>query len=223
MGHRTVRLTLLAGTAIVIAGCGAGSHVAPRTSTPTPSSSSTGQSAVAAATPAPSPTPGGPTAGPGGCQVAASAGPPVGVTLISCYAMTGEVASRGGFYDDLEADGAVSCSDWARNGERVSGAAGEVLPAPDPASAGVAVNGQDLAFTFYIGPYTGPGSYPSTDLDELASLGDLEWATENPTDFTAQVSADGSGSLSASLSNEAGNGEIETITETWICVTEPPD
>ena len=30
------------------------------------------------------------------------------------------------------------------------------------------------------------------------------------------------GSLSASLTNEAGNGETETITETWICVTEPP-
>ena len=214
-----VGLTLLAGTAILVAGCGARS---PR-ATPTPPlpPTSASQSEVAAATPTPSPTPGGPTAGPGGCQVAAFAGPPAGVTLISCYSMSGEVVSRGGFYDDLEGDGAASCSDWARNGEQVSGGAGEVLPAPDPATAGVAVNGQDLAFTFYIGPYTGPGSYPATDLDELASLGDTDWANVNPTDFAARVSADGSGSLSATLTNDAGNGETETITEIWICVTEP--
>jgi len=145
------------------------------------------------------------------------------VTLITCYSMTGEVASRGGFYDDLEGDGAATCADWARSGEQVSGSAGKVLPAPDPSAAGLAVNGQDLAFTFYIGPYTGPASYPSTDLEELASLGDTDWANVNATDFTAQVSADGSGSLSASLTNDAGNGETETITETWICVTEPAD
>ncbi|MGD0370565.1 MAG: hypothetical protein ABSC16_02535 [Candidatus Dormibacteria bacterium] len=223
MRHRIVALTLLAGTAILIAGCGAGSQPATSTSTPPPSSRSTSPSVVAAATPTPSPTPGGPTAGPGGCQVAASAGPPAGVTLITCYSMTGEVVSSGGFYDDLEGNGAVSCSDWARSGEQVSGAAGEVLPAPDPSTAGVAVNGQELAFTFYIGPYTGPGSYPSTDLDELASLGDTDWNNVNATDFTAHVSADGSGSLSASLTNEAGNGETETIIETWICVTEPSD
>ncbi len=137
--------------------------------------------------------------------------------------MTGEVAARGGFYDDLEADGAADCSEWAKHGEQVSGAAAEVLPGPDPASAGVALDGQDLAFTFYIGPYTGPGSYPATDLDELASLGSIDWANVNPTDFTAQVSADGSGSLSASLTNDAGNGQTETIHESWICVTEPPD
>jgi hypothetical protein len=145
------------------------------------------------------------------------------VTLISCYTMSGQVASHGGFYDDLEGNGALSCSDWAKNGEQASPAAAEVLRAPDPSAAGVVVNGQDLAFTFYIGPYTGPGSYPATDLDELASLGDADWAKANPTDFTAQVNADGSGSLSASLTNDAGNGETETITETWICVTEPSD
>ncbi len=38
---------------------------------------------------------------------------------------------------------------------------------------------------------------------------------------TAQVNADGSGTLSALLLNSGGNGETETGTESWICVTEP--
>ncbi|MGD0834756.1 MAG: hypothetical protein ABSA40_10125 [Candidatus Dormibacteria bacterium] len=225
MRNRALLPLFLAGMALVISSCGISVQTPSNSSGSTPpagGTSSTPITTTAAATPTPA-TAGGPTAGPGGCQVAAADFPPSGVTLISCYTMAGEVTASGGFYDDGEGNGAVSCTDWVTNGEQTTGAASEVLPAPDASEADITVNGNDLEFGFNIGPYTGPGSYPSTSLYEFASYGDTDWDNDNEaaSSVTAQVNADGSGTLKATLINSGGNGQTETITESWICVTEP--
>jgi hypothetical protein len=153
--------------------------------------------------------------------VAAAQIPPSGVTLITCFTMSGEVTASGGFYDSDEGAGATSCAAWAENGQQIPGGAGEALPAPDPSTAGVSVNGEELAFNFYIGPYTGPAAYPSTALDELATYGETTWGNTSTSQFTAQVKADGSGTLTTTLGDDSGNGQNETITETWTCATFP--
>jgi hypothetical protein len=174
-----------------------------------------------------SPAPSGPrpTLGPGGCSIPAPATAPSGLTLYVCYTISGAVSASGGFIDSDQGTNAVSCADWAQYGGEAPGSAAAALQAPDPGDAQVTVNGEDLGFDLVINPYSGPGTYPSTTVAQSVSLGDtLSWSTNNTktATFTAQVSSDGSGSLTAGdLANDASNGTMESVSESWTCVLEP--
>jgi len=187
---------------------------------PTPAS---GASVTRGGSPAPSGP--GPTTGPGGCSIAPPATAPSGLTLYVCYTISGSVSASGGFVDSDQGAGALSCADWAQYGGEAPGSAAAALQAPDPGDAQVTVNGEDLGFDLVINRYSGPGTYPSTAVAQSVSLGDtLSWSTNNTktATFTAEVSADGSGSLTAGeLANDASNGTTESVSESWVCVMEP--
>ena len=174
-----------------------------------------------------SPSPGGlgPTAGPGGCSIAAPASAPSGLTLYVCYTISGSVSASGGFIDSDQGAGALSCADWAQYGGEGPDSAAAALQAPDPGDAQVTVNGQGLGFDLVINPYSGPGSYPSTTVVQSVSLGDtVSWSTNNTktASFSAQLSSDGSGSVTAGeLASNSSNGTSESVSESWVCVMEP--
>jgi hypothetical protein len=234
-GRMTSRQTVVAVvvvTACLVAAC----HGSPA---PTPHSTGTVMAASPGASPTGSPTAGasvtrgaspspsgpGPTTGPDGCSIAAPATAPSGLTLYVCYTISGSVSASGGFIDSDQGANALSCADWAQYGGEAAGLAGAALQAPDPGDAQVTVNGQGLGFDLVIDPYSGPGTYPSTTVAESVNLGDtLSWSTNNTktATFTAQVSSDGSGSLTAGeLANDSSNGTIESVSESWVCVMEP--
>ncbi|MGD1054352.1 MAG: hypothetical protein ABR950_11070 [Candidatus Dormibacteria bacterium] len=231
----TSRQPLFAALAVLtclVAAChGSPATTAHSTGGATPSAVGTGVAVSAA--PGASTSPGtspssnvpGPTTGPGGCPIAAPATAPSGLTLYVCYTISGAVDASGGFVDSDQGAGALSCADWAENGEEGAGSAGAALQAPDPGDAEVTVNGQDLGFDLVINPYSGPGSYPSTTVAESVSLGDtLSWSTNNAktATFSAQVSSDGSGSATATaLANDSSNGSVESVSESWVCAMEP--
>jgi len=172
-----------------------------------------------------SPSGRGPTTGPGGCSIAAPATAPSGLTLYVCYTISGAVSASGGFIDSDQGAGALSCADWAQYGGEGPVSAAAALQAPDPGDAQVTVNGQGLGFDLVINPYSGPGSYPSTTVAQSVSLGDtLSWSTNNTktASFSAQVSSDGSGSVTAGeLASDSSNGTVESVSESWVCVMEP--
>ena len=185
------------------------------------------RSTGASLTPGASPSPSGPrpTTGPGGCSIAAPATAPSGLTLYVCYTISGSVSASGGFIDSDQGANALSCADWAQYGGEALGSAAAALQAPDPGDAQVTVNGQALGFDLVVNPYSGAGSYPSTTVAQSVSLGDaVSWSTNNTktATFTAQVSSDGSGSVTAGeLANDSSNGTIESVSESWVCVMEP--
>jgi hypothetical protein len=225
-------VAVVAVLACVVAACQGAPASTPRsTGTATAASAGTGLSdspmASASVTPGTSPSPSGPrpTTGPGGCSFAAPATAPSGLTLYVCYTISGSVSASGGFIDSDQGANALSCADWAQYGGEAPGSAGAALQAPDPGDAQVTVNGQALGFDLVINPYSGPGSYPSTTVAQSVSLGDTaSWSTNNTktATFTAQVSPDGSGSMTAGeLANDSSNGTIESVSESWVCVMEP--
>ena len=199
-----------------------------RTATPSPAGTGVASSPALGASTAPgtSPSPSGPrpTTGPGGCTIAAPATLPSGLTLYVCYTISGSVSASGGFIDSDQGANALSCADWAQYGGEAPGSAGAALQAPDPGDPQVTVNGQDLGFDLVIDPYSGPGTYPSTAVAQSVSLGDiLSWSTNNTktATFTAQVSSDGSGSLTAGeLANDSSKGTTESVSESWVCAME---
>jgi hypothetical protein len=166
-----------------------------------------------------------PTTGPGGCSIAAPATAPSGLTLYVCYTISGSVSASGGFIDSDQGANALSCADWAQHGGEAPNSAAAALQAPDPGDAQVTVDGQGLGFDLVINPYSGPGSYPSTTVAQSVSLDDaVSWSTNSTktATFTAQVSPDGSGSVTAGeLANDSSNGTIESVSESWVCVMEP--
>ena len=232
MTSRHPVVAVVAVLACVVAAC-QGSPASTPHSTGTATAASPGTSptasptAGASVTRGASPSPSGPrpTTGPGGCSIAAPATAPSGLTLYVCYTITGSVSASGGFIDSGQGASALSCADWAQYGGEAQGSAGAALQAPDPGDAQVTVNGQDLGFDLVINPYSGPGTYPSTTVAQSLSLGDtVSWSTNNTktATFTAQVSSDGSGSLTAGeLANDSSNGTIESVSESWVCVMEP--
>jgi hypothetical protein len=231
MTSRQTVVAVVAVTACVVAAC----HGSPA---PTPHSIGTATAASPGASPTGSPTarasvtrgaspsPSGPrpTTGPGGCSIAAPATAPSGLTLYVCYTISGSVSASGGFIDSDQGANALSCADWAQYGGEAPGSAGAALQAPDPGDPQVTVNGQDLGFDLVIDPYSGPGTYPSTAVAQSVSLGDiLSWSTNNTktATFTAQVSSDGSGSLTAGeLANDSSKGTTESVSESWVCAME---
>ena len=209
----------LAGVVLAVAACQGSPAVSTHSAGSSPS-----VSAPATATPTASPSAGltGPSTGPGGCSIPAPAAPPSGLALYTCYTVTGAVAGSGGFIDPDLGAGALSCADWAQNGEEAPGAGAQGLQAPDPGDAQVTLNGQVLGFDLQIVPYTGPGAYTSTTVAESVSLGTaLSWSTNYAPKaaFAAQVNADGSGSVTISgLANDSSNGTTLSVSESWVCV-----
>jgi hypothetical protein len=225
---RAGRVSVGAGIAAAVLACGLGAlgassapgaGTAAISSTPTPSVST-------ARTPTPTPAPASglaePTAGPGGCSIAAPATPPSGLTLYVCYTISGSVNATGGFVDEDQGPGAFSCADWAESGDEPPGSAIEALQAPDPGDAQVEVNGMTLGFDLAIQPYTGPASYSSTGIAQSVSIGySLSWSTNSTTTatFSANLEADGSGSVTVTnLHDDSSNGTTENATESWVCV-----
>jgi len=178
------------------------------------------------ATPTPTPTPAlgapEPTVGPGGCPIAAPVVAPSGLTLYVCFTISGTLNASGGFMDEDRGAGALSCPDWAANGEEGAGSAIQALQAPDPGDAQVEVDGQDLGFDLAIDPYNGPGGYSSIIVAQSVSVGEgLSWSTNATTTatFRAQVNPDGSGSVTlTNLHNDSSNGSTENVSESWVCV-----
>ena len=229
----TSRRPVVAAVAVLaglVAACqGAPASTPPSTGTGTAAGAGLSEAPTTGAsmTPGTTPSPSGPrpTSGPGGCSIAAPATAPSGLTLYVCYTISGSVSASGGFIDSDQGANALSCADWAQHGGEAPSSAAAALQAPDPGDAQVTVNGQDLGFDLVINPYSGPGSYPSTAVAQSVSLGDtVSWSTNNTktATFTAQVSADGSGSVRAGeLANDSSNGSIESVSESWVCVMEP--
>jgi hypothetical protein len=229
----TSRRPVVAAVAVLaglVAACqGAPASTPPSTGTATAAGAGLSEAPTTGAsmTPGTTPSPSGPrpTSGPGGCSIAAPATAPSGLTLYVCYTISGSVSASGGFIDSDQGANALSCADWAQHGGEAPSSAAAALQAPDPGDAQVTVNGQGLGFDLVINPYSGPGSYPSTAVAQSVSLGDtVSWSTNNTktATFTAQVSADGSGSVRAGeLANDSSNGSIESVSESWVCVMEP--
>ena len=168
----------------------------------------------------------GPTLGPGGCVLSTPTAPPAGLTLFVCYRMSGQVTAQGGFEDEAQSVSGLSCSAWAAHGNLPAGQTGAVLFLPDPGDAQASVAGQPIGFYLAIGAYTGPGSYrAATDVVESATVGEsVSWSTnaDPKATFSAQVSADGAGSVTAAnLREDNSAGGLETVTETWTCAVEP--
>ena len=209
----------LAAVVLAVAAC-QGSPAASMRSTSSPPSISASARATATASPTPALT--GPTTGPGGCSIPAPATPPSGLTLYTCYTVTGVVTGSGGFIDPGLGAGALSCADWAQSGQEPSGSGAQGLQAPDPGDAQVTLNSQDLGFDLQIVPYTGPGAYASTTVAQSVSLGTtLSWSTNFAPKaiFAAQVNPDGSGSVTISgLANDSSNGTTLSVSESWVCV-----
>ncbi len=223
---RPGRVSVAAGIAVAAIGCaiaaaqsssdpGRESTAAVATPAPSPSVSSS-------ATPTPTPVQAaGATTGPGGCSIAAPPSPPSGLALYVCYTITGTVSASGGFIDEEQGAGAFSCADWAQDGEEPAGSAIHALQAPDPGDAQVEVDGQLLGFDLAIEPYSGPGSYRSIAVAQSVSVGaGQSWSTNSAplATFSAQVSADGSGSLTVTdLHDNSSNGTTESASESWVC------
>jgi hypothetical protein len=215
---------------VVAAGVGAALSSSDPSERPAPTAPTASPGGVSTVTATASPTVAAagaprPTTGPGGCAIAAPAAAPSGLTLYVCFSMSGAVTASGGFIDSDQGAGASSCADWAEDAAEAPGSASAALQAPDPGDAQVTVGGQDLGFDLVIEPYTGPGTYPSTTVAESVSLDDTaSWSSNSTTaaTFTAEVSPDGSGSLSVSdLHNDSSNGTTENASESWVCVMEP--
>jgi hypothetical protein len=232
MTSRHPVVAVVAVLAGLVAACQGAPASTPRsTGTPTAAAAGAGLSeaptAGASVTPGTTPSPSGPlpTTGPGGCSIAAPATASSGLTLYVCYTISGSVSASGGFVDSDQGANALSCADWAQYGGEGPSSAGAALQAPDPGDAQVTVNGQGLGFDLVINPYSGPGSYASTTVAQGVSLGDtVSWSTNSTktATFTAQVSPDGSGSVTAGeLANDSSNGTIESVSESWVCVMEP--
>jgi hypothetical protein len=224
---RPGRASVAAGIAVAALSCAIAvlqSSSAPR-ARPAAAASTSSPRAFATLTPVPTPASAlgaGPTTGPGGCSIAAPPSPPSGLTLYVCYTISGSVDSSGGFIDEDQGTAAFSCADWAENGAEAAGSASRALQAPDPGDAQVEVDGQALGFDLAIDPYDGPGAYASTGVAQSVSVGDsLSWSTNNTTKATygAEVSADGSGSVTVTALNEdSSNGSTEDASESWVCV-----
>jgi len=227
----TSRRPVVAAVAVLaglVAACqGAPASTPPSTGTATAAGAGLSEAPTTGAsmTPGTTPSPSGPrpTSGPGGCSIAAPATAPSGLTLYVCYTISGSVSASGGFIDSDQGANALSCADWAQHGGEAPSSAAAALQAPDPGDAQVTVNGQGLDLV--INPYSGPGSYPSTTVAQSVSLGAaVSWSTNSTktATFTAQVSPDGSGSVTAGeLANDSSNGTIESVSESWVCVMEP--
>jgi hypothetical protein len=221
---------VVAGIAVAVIACALGAlgaSSAPRASSASISSTPTASIvATPTATPASTPTPAlglaEPTTGPGGCTIAAPASPPHGLALYVCYTISGTVSASGGFIDEDQGPAALSCADWAENGEEAAGSAIHALQAPDPGDAQVEVNGQALGFDLAIDPYTGPGTYTSINVAQSVSVGEsLSWSTNatSAATFIAQLNPDGSGSVTVTnLHDDSSNGTTENAAEGWVCV-----
>jgi hypothetical protein len=214
---------------------------------PSPSGSSEATTSPTGATVTPTPIPW-PARGPGGCAITLP-NDPVGRNLLmaeplwfaTCYQLAGVVNATGGFvgYDDNELLPVTSCDEWA------TGQGGTTLSAPVP-TTGITVLGGNLYVSLPIGPYKGPGSYPSIHTSSPAGLS--EDVSSSPPgeayifDFveapfiwnpsaaaSAEVAANGSGSITLSHLAAAGfgvNGQVphdvgEAFTQRWTCMVNP--
>ena len=161
----------------------------------------------------------------------------------TCYQLAGVVNATGGFvgYDNNELLPVTSCDEWA------TGLGGTTLSAPVP-TTGMTVLGGNLNMSLPIGPYKGPGSYPSIPSAYPAGLSEdvsssppgqayIFDFSEGPSTWnpsaaaSAEVAVDGSGSITLSnLAAEAGlgyvNGQVphdvhEAFSEQWTCMVNP--
>ncbi|MGA8015237.1 MAG: hypothetical protein WCB85_04900, partial [Candidatus Dormiibacterota bacterium] len=210
---------------LAVAACSGSSAATGSVHTPRPSGTAEGSGVARGSTP-PSSTPAaGTTTGPGGCAIPPPPSPADGLTLYTCYRLSGQVTGQGGFADDGQGAGAESCSQWAAQGQEPVGTTDAVLFLPDPGDAGARLGGQAISFYLEIGPYSGPGAYSSTKVTESATWGSNEsWSTnaDPAAGFSAQVNADGSGTATAAaLRNDSSGPSTETVTESWTCAVEP--
>jgi hypothetical protein len=153
--------------------------------------------------------------GPGGCAVTPTPYLP-GAYGIACFTITGSDQVSGGFESAFF--GASSCSDLAHNGQSASGAAKSVFQPPNPSSGNHKFGGMQVSLEFNIGPYTGPGSYPTSSLIQIANVGTNEYSINtHPGNLSAQVNPDGSGSLTATNLTTNDGSKTVTVKEQWTC------
>jgi hypothetical protein len=200
--HLSAGLVVIA--AVVVAGCGSSS-----------SGNASGQVIPTNSFGAPVATALQPTTGPGGCTASPVSDGGNGPKLTTCYQVSGAVSGSGGF---IGYPPVTNCADY------VKGLFGTIdheqfIDLPSPLSKDVTVGGHTLNTGLAISPYSGPGSYTSSDATNSTTVGSTRYSNNFGSGFTfhATVKSDGSGSVTASnLGATTGSGSI-SITETWVC------